>query len=453
MEFKPHKYQQYAINRILELPRAALFLDMGLGKTVITLIAIKQLLLTFEVGKVLVIAPKKVAESTWKQEAEKWDETKGLRVSVVLGTAKQREAALKREADIYIINRENVVWLYNFYKQPKGCWPFDMAVLDESTSFKSRAAKRWRALRIIHEKFSRILELTGTPAANGLLDLWAQIYLLDSGKRLGRTMSAFRDRWFKPDARNGPIVYSYKPLPGSQEEITKAISDISFSMAAKDYLELPKLIINRIPVILSEKDMRLYKRLEREKILEFKGEDVTAGSAAVLSGKLLQLANGAIYDDAHGVQIIHEAKLEVLSEIIEAAQGEPVLVFYSFRHDLARILEKFPDAVELKGDKTVKAWNEGGIKVLLAHPASAGYGLNLQAGGSIIVWFGLTWSLEQYEQANARLYRQGQDRPVIVHHLVAKGTMDEAVDLALQHKRKGQEAMLEAVKAKIAEEV
>lgn len=448
MRFVPHRYQQYSTNRIIENKAVGLFLDMGLGKTICTLTAIQELMYDrFEVSKVLVIAPKKVAESTWDSEAAKWDHTRSLKISKVLGTEKQRIKALSVEADIYVINRENVVWLCEYYR-----WhpPFDMLVLDESSSFKNRQAKRFKAIRKIRTFFERIVELTGTPSSNGLLDLWAQIYLLDFGKRLGRTISSYRDKYFIPDARSGHIVYSYKILPNSDNLIHKAISDICFSMSATDWLEMPEKLINIINVELDATARQKYKALEREKVLEFAQSDVTAGTAAVLSNKLLQLANGAIYDDDKGVQHVHDAKLEALSEIADT-NDKPILVFYSFRHDLERIREKFPNAKLLSTDDDVKAWNAGKIKMLLAHPASAGYGLNLQAGGSIIVWFGLTWSLEQYEQANARLYRQGQTEAVIIHHLVAKGTTDEQVMLALEGKKAGQDALLAAVKAKIEE--
>ncbi|MEG0835299.1 MAG: DEAD/DEAH box helicase [Christensenellaceae bacterium] len=448
MRFEPHKYQAYSIQRIIENKAVALFLDMGLGKTICTLSAINELMYNrFEVGRVLVIAPKKVAESTWDAEADKWEHTKHLRISKVLGSEAKRKTALNRNADVYVINRENVVWLCQYFK-----WrlPFDMVVLDESSSFKNRDAKRFKALRKIRTSIDRIVELTGTPSSNGLMDLWAQVYLLDFGQRLGRTISAYRNNYFIPDARSGHIVYNYKLLNGSEEKIHKAIGDICFSMSADDWLEMPEKIINVIPVELDTESKARYKMLEREKVLEFGESDVTVGSAAVLSNKLLQLANGAIYDDDKGVQHVHDAKLEALAEIVDA-NDKPMLVFYSFRHDLSRIQAKFPEAKQLESDEDIKAWNVGKIKMLLAHPASAGYGLNLQAGGSIIVWFGLTWSLEQYQQANGRLYRQGQQETVIIHHLVAKGTADEQVMHALECKKAGQDALLDAVKAKIKE--
>jgi Superfamily II DNA/RNA helicases, SNF2 family len=448
MKFIPHKYQQYSIERIIKNKAVGLFLDMGLGKTVCTLTAIQDLMYDyFAIARVLVIAPKKVAESTWDIEASKWDHTKGLKISKVLGDEKQRKRALATEADIYVLNRENVVWLCEYYG-----WhlPFDMLVLDESSSFKNRNAKRFKAIRKVRTFFDRIVELTGTPTSNGLLDLWAPLYLLDYGKRLGRTISSYRGKYFLPDARNGQIVYSYKILPNSDKLIHKAIGDICFSMSAADWLEMPEKIINIINVELDASARSKYKELEREKILEFQGADVTAGTAAVLSNKLLQLANGAIYDDDKGVQQVHDAKLEALAEIAEA-NDKPVLVFYNFKHDLSRIKVKFPYARALMTNEDVNDWNAGKVRMLLAHPASAGYGLNLQAGGSVIVWFGLTWSLEQYEQANARLYRQGQKEAVIIHHLVVKGTIDEQVMAAIESKKAGQDALLEAVKAKIKE--
>jgi len=415
---------------------------------VITLSAIHELMYdSYEIGKVLVIAPKSVAESTWTTEAAKWDHLKGLRVSKVLGTSTERLAALHRDADIYVINRENVVWLYDHQKDMPD---FDMCVVDESSSFKNHQAKRFRALRKMRPMFDRMILLTGTPTANGLMDLWAQMYLLDQGARLGRTITIYRQRWFRPDKTNGLIVYSYKLLSGAEEEITEAISDITFSLKAEDYISLPDRVDNVIRVEMPPKAKEQYKKMEKEYILAFPDDtQIVANDAAGLSSKLLQLANGFAYDPEKRAVEVHQAKLEALKDIVDTAPG-PVLVFYEFIHDREQLL-KLPGAKQLLSDQDVIDWNAGKIQVLLAHPASAGYGLNLQAGGSTIVWYGMPWSLELYQQANARLHRQGQKKTVIIHHLVTADTMDEAVLAALQKKRKGQDAMLEAVKARLEE--
>lgn len=448
MRFTPHRYQQYAIDRILTEPNIGLFLDMGLGKTVITLTAIRELMYdTYEIGKVLVIAPKSVAESTWTAETAKWEHLKDLRVSKVLGSSRERLAALHTDADIYVINRENVVWLYDHQADMPA---FDLCVVDESSSFKNHQAKRFRALKKMRPMFDRMILLTGTPTANGLMDLWAQLYLLDRGERLGRTITVYRQRWFRPDKTNGMIVYSYKLLPGAEEEITDAISDITFSLKAEDYIRLPERVDNVIRVEMPVKAKEQYKKMEKEYILAFPDDtQIVANDAAGLSNKLLQLANGFAYDPDKKAIEIHRAKLEALTDIVDTAPG-PVLVFYEFIHDREQLLQ-LPGAKQLLSDQDVKDWNAGKIKVLLAHPASAGYGLNLQAGGSTIVWYGMPWSLELYQQANARLHRQGQKRTVVIHHLVTADTMDESVLAALQKKRKGQDAMLEAVKAKLEE--
>lgn len=443
--FKPHSYQEFAIKKILELPALALFLDMGLGKTVCSLVAVTQLLWDyFSVSKVLIIAPKKVAESTWDSETEKWDATQQLKISKILGTASERRKALAADADIYIINRDNVVWLMEqLHWRPK---MFDMLILDESSSFKNPQAKRFKALRKVRPYFGKVVELTGTPG-DKLMDLWAQIYLLDGGKRLGRTITEYRNRWFEADKSNGYVVYSYKPKPGAEQEIYAAISDIAFSMSAADWLELPERIDNVINIELGPGARSRYNELERQMVLELPEGEITASTAAVLSNKLLQMANGAVYDENKGVIDIHDEKLEALKEIAEV--GRPILVFYAYKHDRDRLLKWFSYAQELKKPEDVDNWNAGKTKMLITHPASAGYGLNLQAGGSTIVWFGLTWSLEQYKQANARLYRQGQQQAVIIHHLVTKGTVDEQVMLALQGKNAGQAELLAAVKARI----
>jgi SNF2 family DNA or RNA helicase len=447
LKFKPHEYQKYAIKQILENPAAGLFLDMGMGKTVSTLTAVAELLYDrFEVSKVLVIAPKRVAEDTWSRETEKWDHTRFLRVSKVLGSREKRIEALSRAADIYVINRENVEWLVNFYKTK---WPFDMVVIDELSSFKSSKAKRFRALKKVRPFIKRIVGLTGTPAPNSLIDLWPQLYLLDGGERLGKTVTSYRNKYFTPDQRNRNIIYSWRLRPEAEKEIHEKISDICISMQAKDWLKLPKRIDNIVRIPLDAKSKQKYKQLEKDLLLPFADSDVVADTAAVLSNKLLQLANGAIYDENGDVQEVHTAKLDKLEDIVEEANGQPILVFYTYKHDLARIQKRFKQARILDTSADIADWNAGKIEILLAHPASAGHGLNLQDGGHIIVWFGLTWSLELYQQANARLDRQGQKQSVIVHHLVADGTVDLDVIKALENKATGQDALLEAVKARL----
>nr|DAG70044.1 MAG TPA: Helicase of the snf2 rad54 family [Caudoviricetes sp.] len=446
MDFHPHEYQKIAIQRIIDHTHYGLLLDMGLGKTVSTLIAIEQLMYDqFDIKKVLLIAPKKVAESTWMQEANKWKETSCLEIASVLGPEKERIKALQSDSDIYVMNRENVQWLYEYYhKKP---FPFDMLVIDESSSFKNPQAKRFKAMRKMRPFFKRVVILTGTPAPNTLMDVWAQMYLLDGGDRLGKTITEYRNRYFRPDKTNGHIVYSYRLLPGGDTAIFGKMQDICMSLKAKDYLTLPERIENVITVEMNPKEWALYKEMERDHVLSLvDDDDVSALNAASLAGKLLQLANGAIYTDEGEIIIVHNEKVERLKELVETNEGKPMLVFYSFKHDLQAIKEAFPKAVELKTDDDVAEWNKGNIQMLLAHPASAGYGLNLQAGGNIIVWYGLTWSLEQYQQANARLHRQGQTQPVIIHHLVTKGTMDEQVMKALERKEVGQDALLEAIK-------
>ena len=388
-----------------------------------------------------------MAESTWQDEAEKWDHI-GLRFSTVLGSARKRAEALARPADCYVINRENVVWLCEYYKYRL---PFDMLVVDESSSFKNPAAKRFKAIRKCLPCFERVVILTGTPAPNTLMDLWSQMYLLDRGEALGRTITAYRTAYFVPDKTNGPVVYSYRIRDKkSEKNIYDKIAGKVMSLKAADYLKLPERIDNVVKVQLPEKVKKLYGKMEKELVLGMADKEVTAASAAALSNKLLQIANGSVYTDAGGTVHVHDAKLDALSEIIEANAGKNILVFYSFKFDLEALRQRYPDAVLLKGEKEMKDWNDGKIRILLAHPASSAYGLNLQAGGHIIVWYGLTWSLELYQQANARLHRQGQDKPVIVHHLVAAGTMDEAVMAAIGRKASGQDALLEAVKGRIA---
>lgn len=449
MKYKPYDYQEYATQWILDKEKAGLLLDMGMGKSVITLTAIDELMFDyFEVSKVLVIAPLRVAESTWDEEAAKWDHLKHLKISKVLGTEKERINALYTKADIYIINRENVKWLVD--KCGKD-WPFDMVVIDELSSFKSHRAQRFKALRKVRPFMKRVVGLTGTPAPNGLIDLWSQIYLLDGGERLGKTITGYRERYFLPDKRNQHIVFTYKLKEGAEEAIYEKLSDICVSMKAEDYLKLPERINNIIPIYLPKKAKDKYDQLERDLLLPLKDSDIVANTAGVLANKLLQMSNGAVYDENGDVKEIHNAKLKALEDTIEAANGKPVLIFYSYKHDLDRIKKhlKRDDLTVLDTSEDVKNWNEGKIPIMLAHPASAGHGLNLQAGGNIIIWFGLTWSLELYSQANARLYRQGQKQNVIIHHLVSKGTMDEDVMKALEGKEVGQEALLNAVKARV----
>lgn len=437
---KLHDYQEYAKTWIVEHSHCGLLLDMGLGKTLTTLAAIDEIENIFcEGNKILIIAPKKVADETWSAEIEKWGFD--FTYSKVLGTTKKRVEALEKEADIYIINRENVVWLVEYYKTK---WPFTFVVIDELSSFKSSKSKRFRALRKVRPKIKRFVGLTGTPAPNSLIDLWPQIYLMDGGQRLETSQTRFKDRYFVPDKQNGPIVYSWALRPNAEEEIYQKIDDICISMKAKDFLKLPPRTDNIVPVSLS--NMRAYKQLERDLVLEFKDQEITASNSAVLANKLLQMANGAIYDDDKKVISIHDDKLDALENIVEESQGQPILVFYQYQHDLERLKKRFPQAEELT---TVDKWNSGKIPMLLCHPQSAGHGLNLQKGGHIIVWFGLTWSLEYYQQANARLDRQGQTEPVIIHHLVAKDTVDEKVLRILQGKEKNQNALLEAVKAQL----
>lgn len=450
MIFKPHKYQQIAIDKIFELPRCGLFLEMGLGKTVITLTALEKLMYDrFEVGRVLVIAPLRVAEDTWSRESEKWDHLKHLRISKILGTPQKRREALTADADIYVINRENVVWLCS---ELAGDWPFDTVVIDELSSFKSPKAQRFKALRKYIVKAKRVIGLTGTPAPNGLIDLWSQIYLIDGGERLGRTVTGYRDRYFLPDKRNGMTIFTYKLKPDADRLIWDKLSDICISMRAEDWLTLPERIDNLVTVRLTDKQRKAYDEFEREQYIEFAEGEVTALSAAALTNKLLQFSNGAVYKSDGGYIETGSGKLDALEDIITAAGGRPMLCFYSYKHDLDRIKARFDFAQTLDSAEQIERWNRGKIPLLLAHPASAGHGLNLQAGGSIIVWFGLTWSLELYQQANARLHRQGQQQKVIVHHLITEGTCDEKVYQSLQGKSCVQDDLLDALKAKYGKE-
>ena len=442
MRYNPHGYQVKATERILHQKKVGLFLDMGLGKTVITLTAIKELIEDFAVWKVLVIAPKRVAEDTWSREHEKWDHLSELRISKVLGSPAQRMKALKTDADVYVIGRDNVKWLVELFGKS---WPFDMVVIDELSSFKNPSAQRFRALKKVMPLSDRVVGLTGTPSPNGLMDLWAEIYLLDRGERLGRTISEYRERYFRAGARNGYIVYRWEPYSYSQKEIERKISDICMSMSAEDYLELPERIDNEIQIRLSDKEQKLYDQMESDQLLRIEDEAVVALNAAAVMNKLLQMSNGCVYADGGDVVRIHERKLEALEEIIDTT-GEPVLVFYSFKHDLEAIKKRIPEAGELKSSEDIARWNRGETRVLLCHPASVGYGLNLQDGGHVIVWYGLTWSLELYQQANARLFRQGQQKAVIIHHLITDGTVDEQVMKALKAKDTSQSALLEARK-------
>lgn len=447
MKYFPHEYQVYAENFILEHVACGLLLDMGLGKTVITLTAIEELMFDyFDVAKVLVIAPLRVAQNTWNAECEKWEHLKHLRISKVLGPVKERRLALNRRADVYVINRENVEWLTKECK-----WDFDMVIIDELSSFKSPSAKRFRALRRMRPRINRVVGLTGTPAPNGLIDLWAQINLLDMGERLGRFIGSYRRDYFVPDKRNRQVIFSYKPREHAEEAIYKKISDICISMKACDYLKMPERIYRRIEVKMSEKEMALYSRLERDMLLPFEKGDIDAVNAAALSNKLLQMANGAVYDENRAVRHIHDRKLDALEDLIEGANGKPVLIFYNFIHDKDRIVKRFA-AEPLKTPEDIDKWNRGEIRIAIAHPASVGHGLNLQAGGSTAIWFGLSWSLELYSQANARLWRQGQKNTVVIHHIITKGTIDEQVMKALEHKELGQKALIEAVKARIGGE-
>ena len=399
----------------------------------------------FQIQRVLIIAPKKTAEATWQNEAAKWDSTKHIRFSTVLGTKAQRIKALNASADVYVINRDNVAFLVDYYN---GRLPYDMIVVDEASSFKSHQAVRWKKMRRPAAEASYFVELTGTPASQGYIDLYAQIYLLDQGERLGKTVTAFRDAFFVPDQRNRTQIFSWKLKPGAKEQIDSLLSDICISMKAKDYIQLPDIIENDIPVALDPKADKAYRQMERDSFMELGDSVVDAGTAAVLTNKLLQLANGAVYDEDKKVVHIHDCKIEALQELIEGLQGEPALVFYNYQHDRDRILKAIPGAVVFEGDAEATRWNSGEIKVLLAHPASCAYGLNLQAGGRHVVWFGLQWSLELVQQANARLHRQGQEHPVVVHRLIVQGTVDEAVVGALNSKDRVQEALLTALREK-----
>lgn len=443
MIYSPYEYQQVAKQWIVEHPRCGLLLDMGLGKSVISLSAVVELLDTCECEKVLVVAPKKVAETTWTTEADKWDHLQGLRVARVLGTAKQRVKALETDADVYVISRNNFVWLLDYYN---GRMPFDTLIIDELTSFKSPSSNRFKAMRAVCRQFERVVGLTGTPTPNGLVDLWAQMYCIDMGARLGKHVNRYRDKYFNQHRWNNVIVRC-TPKQGSEEEIMNLISDVCLCMQAKDYLTLPPLMIHTVKVKLSDKARKAYDEFEREQVMQFNDSPVVATSAAALIGKLSQFANGAVYDVDGNVQHVHDDKIQHLVEIVEGANGASVLLFYQYKHDVERIEQalKGYTVVRYEGEQQLKDWNAGKIDVLLAHPASTAYGLNMQQGGHYIVWFGTGWDLELYQQANARLHRQGQEHPVIVYKLIAEGTVDERADMALSGKQSRQQSLLDSL--------
>lgn len=446
MKYKPHSYQEYAIRYIETHPISALLIDMGLGKTSITLTAIRNLLFdSFEVCKVLVIAPLRVAKSTWTDEIKKWEHLSTLTYSLIVGNENERLSALNEKADIYIINRENVDWLVNKsgYK-----FDFDMVVIDELSSFKNHQSKRFKSLMKVRPLVKRIVGLTGTPSSNGLMDLFAEFKILDMGKRLGYFIGQYRNTYFKPDKMNGPIVYSYKPLPNAENAIYEKISDITVSMKANEYLKMPELLTSNYVVELSNSEKNQYDEMKKSLVLEITDGEITASNAASLSNKLCQLSNGAIYDDEQNIVEIHDRKLEALEDIIESMNGKPLLIAYWYRHDLERIKSRF-SVREIKTSEDISDWNDGKIPVALIHPASAGHGLNLQNGGSTLVWFGLTWSLELYQQTNARLYRQGQKNAVVIQHIITKGTIDEQILKALQKKNKTQADLIDAVRANL----
>lgn len=446
MKYKPHSYQEYAIKYIETHPISALLIDMGLGKTSITLTAIRNLLFdSFEVCKVLVIAPLRVAKNTWTDEIKKWEHLSTLTYSLIVGNENERLSALNEKADIYIINRENVDWLVNKsgYK-----FDFDMVVIDELSSFKNHQSKRFKSFMKVRPLVKRIVGLTGTPSSNGLMDLFAEFKILDMGKRLGYFIGQYRNTYFKPDKMNGPIVYSYKPLPNAENAIYEKISDITVSMKANEYLKMSELLTSNYVVELTNSEKNQYDEMKKSLVLEITDGEITASNAASLSNKLCRLSNGAIYDDEQNIVEIHDRKLEALEDIIESMNGKPLLIAYWYRHDLERIKSRF-SVREIKTSEDISDWNDGKIPVALIHPASAGHGLNLQNGGSTLVWFGLTWSLELYQQTNARLYRQGQKNTVVIQHIITKGTIDEQILKALQKKNKTQADLIDAVRANL----
>lgn len=446
MRYVAHNYQNYAKDFILAHKVSALFLDCGLGKTITTLTAINELMYdSFEISKVLIIAPLRVAQSTWKEEIEKWDHLNLLRYSIAVGDEKERIRALKQNSDIYIINRENVDWLVT---KSEIDFNFDMLIIDELSSFKSHTSKRFKSLLKIRPYFERVVGLTGTPSSNGLMDLWAEFRVLDLGERLGRYITHYRNEYFLPDKRNGAVIFSYKPQPNAEERIYRRLADMTISMKSTEYLKMPELILNDIEINLDEEDQIKYKKFKKEMVMTIQEKEIDAINAASLSNKLIQLANGSIYDEDKKFYEVHNKKLDKLEEIIESANGKPVLVAYWFKADKERIEKRFK-VREIKTAGDIKQWNKGMIDLALIHPASAGHGLNLQSGGSTLVWFSLTWSLELYQQTNARLYRQGQKDTVVIHHLITKNTIDEDVMKSLKRKDKTQEALMRAVKARI----
>ena len=450
MKYDPHKYQSYATDFIISHPIAAVFLEMGLGKSVITLTAITKLKAEDAICKVLVIAPLRVARNTWSSEIAKWDHLKNLDYAVAVGSEAERKAAIRKDATVTIINRENVDWLINKSGLP---FDFDMVVIDELSSFKSYGAKRFKALLKVRPFIKRIVGLTGTPSSNGLMDLWAEFRVLDFGKRLGRYITRYRLSYFEPDKRNAQMVFSYKPLPDAEKQIYEKISDITISMKSVDYLDMPECIINEVPVYMSEREQSVYDGFREDMVAKLKDDVIDAANAAVLSGKLLQMANGAVYDEDGASHHIHDRKLDALEDLIEGANGKPLLVAYWFKHDLERIEARLKSLhipyARLDKPDSIKRWNNGEVPVMLIHPASAGHGLNLQAGGSTLIWFGLTWSLELYQQTNARLWRQGQKETVVLHHIICRDTIDEDVMEALKRKEKVQNDLINAVKANL----
>ena len=447
MNYQPHEYQQYATDFIIKNPTAAVFLEMGLGKSVIALTAILELCLErFEISRVLVIAPLRVARDTWPAEIQKWDHLKGLTYSVAVGTANERRAALRQKTFVHIINRENVQWLIEDSGIP---WQYDMVVIDELSSFKSHQSKRFKSLMKARPGVRRMVGLTGTPSSNGLMDLWSEFRVLDMGKRLGRFITHYREQFFEPDRRNGMQVFSYRPRAGAEREIYRRIGDITISMRSADYLKMPECVMNTVPVKLDSTEFEVYEEMESKMVTELDGVEIDAVNAAALTGKLCQLANGAIYTPDGNTVFFHERKLDALEDLIEGANGKPVLVAYWYKHDLARIQERFK-VRELKSSKDITDWNAGKIPMAVIHPASAGHGLNLQAGGSTLIWFGLTWSLELYQQTNARLWRQGQQaETVVIHHIITRGTVDEDVMQSLSEKDRSQAALMRAVRARV----
>ena len=446
MRYVAHNYQNYAKDFILAHKVSALFLDCGLGKTITTLTAINELMYdSFEISKVLIIAPLRVAQSTWKEEIEKWDHLNLLRYSIAVGDEKERLKALKQKSDIYIINRENVDWLVTKSGIDIN---FDMLIIDELSSFKSHTSKRFKSLLKIRPYFERVVGLTGTPSSNGLMDLWAEFRVLDLGERLGRYITHYRNEYFLPDKRNGAVIFSYKPQPNAEERIYRRLADMTISMKSTEYLKMPELILNELEINLDEEDQMKYKKFKKEMVMTIQEKEIDAINAASLSNKLIQLANGSIYDEDKKFYEVHNKKLDKLEEIIESANGKPVLVAYWFKADKERIEKRFK-VREIKTADDIKQWNKGMIDLALIHPASAGHGLNLQSGGSTLVWFSLTWSLELYQQTNARLYRQGQKDTVVIHHLIIKNTIDEDIMKSLKRKDKTQEALMRAVKARI----